>query len=296
MRTALDHLPERKQHELGLISTILRDTLDDFIANKQGSKSEFKILKIILFGSHAKGGWVSDIPNGYVSDYDILVIVNQPALVEEDLIWRRAEEQIDRKVKSAPLGLIVHTWQEVNEQLRQGHYFFKDIRQEGIEIFAAIPRALAEPGNLSETEMHQIAQKHYDYWFESAQQFFHFFSQALSDKKWLSNAAFQLHQSVERLFACTLLVLTNYLPKTHNIEKLKKYCAGQDLAFADIFPMDDKFHRRSFRRLQRAYIDARYSMHYEITLEELTYLQSEVEKLQALVERLCQARLGNDAN
>ncbi|MEI8633594.1 HEPN domain-containing protein [Vibrio sp. PP-XX7] len=73
-----------------------------------------------------------------------------------------------------------------------------------------------------------------------------------------------------------MLTLTNYLPKTHNIEKLKKFCADQDLAFADIFPMDDKFHRRSFRRLQRAYIDARYSMHYEITEEELAYLGSEV--------------------
>ncbi|MDW6094460.1 HEPN domain-containing protein [Vibrio rhizosphaerae] len=295
MKTALDHLPERKQHELGLISTILRDTLDDFIANEQGSKSEFKILKIILFGSHAKGGWVSDIPNGYVSDYDILVIVNQPALVEEDLIWRRAEEKIDRKVKSVPLGLIVHTWQEVNEQLRQGHYFFKDIRQEGIEIFAATPRALTEPGNLSEAEMHQIAQEHYDHWFTSASDFLELFQFSL-DKQKFAQSAFLLHQATERFFACTLLVLTNYLPKTHNIEKLKKYCAGQDLAFADIFPMDDKFHRRSFRRLQRAYIDARYSMHYEMTSEELAYLQSEVEKLKALVEQQCLARLGNDVD
>ncbi|QMV16823.1 putative nucleotidyltransferase [Vibrio spartinae] len=291
MKTSLDHLPERKQHELALISTILRDTLEEYLVGKQGSKAEFRILKIILFGSHAKGGWVRDIPNGYVSDYDILVIVNKSSLVEEDLIWRRAEEQIDRKVKSAPLGLIVHTLEEVNEQLRQGHYFFKDIREEGIEIFAATPKALAEPGDLTDEERHQIAQKHYDYWFESAQRYYYVYSTLLSEKKWLSEAAFNLHQAAERFFACTLLVLTNYLPKTHNIEKLKKYCAGQDLAFADIFPMDDKFHRRSFRRLQRAYIDARYSMHYEITEEELIYLQREVEKLKGLVEQVCLTRL-----
>ncbi|SHO54649.1 nucleotidyltransferase domain-containing protein [Vibrio quintilis] len=76
MKTSLDHLPERKQHELAQISTILRDTLDDYLVGKPGTKREFKIHKIILFGSNAKGGWVSDIPNGYVSDYDILVIVN----------------------------------------------------------------------------------------------------------------------------------------------------------------------------------------------------------------------------
>ncbi|MEI8632667.1 HEPN domain-containing protein [Vibrio sp. PP-XX7] len=107
----------------------------------------------------------------------------------------------------------------------------------------------------------------------------------------VTNAAFQLHQATERFFACTLLTLTNYLPKTHNIEKLKKFCADQDLAFADIFPMDDKFHRRSFRRLQRAYIDARYSMHYEITEEELAYLATEVENLKTLVEKVCLERL-----
>ncbi|MDW6004184.1 HEPN domain-containing protein [Vibrio mangrovi] len=292
MKTSLDHLPERKQHDLALISTILRDTLEEFISGKKGSKSEFQILKIILFGSHAKGGWVSDIPNGYVSDYDILVIVNQSALVEEDLVWRRAEEQIDRKVKSAPLGLIVHTWQEVNEQLRQGHYFFKDIRQEGIEIFAATPKELAEPGHLSDEEMHQIALRHFEQWFQSAGEFLEFSDIAI-EKAYVNKAAFELHQAAERFFACTLLVLTNYLPKTHNIEKLKKYCAEQDLAFADIFPMDDKFRRRSFRRLQRAYIDARYSMHYEITEAELVYLQGEVEKLKGLVERVCLEKLGD---
>ncbi|WP_084717382.1 HEPN domain-containing protein [Vibrio rhizosphaerae] len=290
MKTSLDHLPERKQHELALISTILRDTLEEYIVGKQGSKAEFRILKIILFGSHAKGGWVRDIPNGYVSDYDILVIVNQSSLVEDDLVWRRAEEQIDRKVTSAPLGLIVHTLAEVNEQLRQGHYFFKDIREEGIEIFAATPKELAEPGDLTDEERRDIAQGHFEQWFQSAGEFLEF-SQIAIDKGYVNKAAFELHQAAERFFACTLLVLTNYLPKTHNIEKLKKYCAEQDRAFADIFPMDDKFHRRSFRRLQRAYIDARYSMHYEITEEELAYLQGEVEKLKTLVEAVCLRKL-----
>ncbi|MEI8634167.1 hypothetical protein P4S72_23250 [Vibrio sp. PP-XX7] len=59
----------------------------------------------------------------------------------------------------------------------------------------------------------------------------------------------------------------------------------------NIFPMENKFHRRSFRRLQRAYIDARYSEHYEITVEELDYLQLQVEKLKVLTERVCQARV-----
>ncbi|WP_261888127.1 HEPN domain-containing protein [Vibrio rhizosphaerae] len=289
MKTSLDHLPESKQQELATISTILRDTLEDYLQGKTASKSEFRIVKIILFGSHAKGTWVNDPVNGYISDYDILVIVNKAALVEEDVVWQRAKEQIDRKVTSAPLGLIVHDLQEVNERLQQGHYFFKDIREEGIELFAATPKPLAEPGDLTEAEKQEIARKHYEQWFESAVQFIAL-HQVTMQNHWLKKAAFLLHQASEHLFACTLLTCTNYLPKSHNIEKLGKLCAQIDAEFATIFPLDNKFHRRCFRRLQRAYIEARYSEHYEITVEELEFLESEVQRLKRLVERVCLER------
>ncbi|MDW6092475.1 HEPN domain-containing protein [Vibrio rhizosphaerae] len=291
MKTSLDHLPESKQQELATISTILRDTLEDYLQGKTASKSEFRIVKIILFGSHAKGTWVNDPVNGYISDYDILVIVNKAALAEEDVVWQRAKEQIDRKVTSAPLGLIVHDLQEVNERLQQGHYFFKDIREEGIELFAATPKPLAEPGDLTEAEKQEIARKHYEQWFESAEQLFVFFQDGMK-RQWLKQSAFLLHQSTERFFACTLLTCTNYLPKSHNIEKLGKLCAQIDAEFATIFPLDNKFHRRCFRRLQRAYIEARYSEHYEITVEELEFLESEVQRLKRLVERVCLERVG----
>ncbi|ODC05164.1 hypothetical protein BFW38_03945 [Terasakiispira papahanaumokuakeensis] len=291
MRRSLDHLPEYKQRELATISTILRDTLEDYLQGKNGSKSEFRILKIILFGSHAKGGWVRDIPNGYVSDYDILVIVNKSALVEDDLVWRSAEEQIERKVKSAPLGLIVHTLEDVNEQLRQGHYFFTDIREQGILLYNANGKALVEPGNLTEEERREIARKHYEQWFESASDFLVTY-QFDKNRGKLKQAAFLLHQSTERFFACVLLTCTNYLPKSHNIEKLSKLCVQIDPEFTTILPLDNKFHRRSFRRLQRAYIEARYSEHYEITEEELNYLAGEVQRLQELTARVCRERIG----
>ncbi|MEI8633201.1 HEPN domain-containing protein [Vibrio sp. PP-XX7] len=147
------------------------------------------------------------------------------------------------------------------------------------------------PGDLTEEERRIIAQKHFDHWFESASDFYITYEFDKNRGK-LSKAAFELHQSVERFFACTLLSCTNYLPKSHNIEKLRKLCAQIDPEFTDIFPMENKFHRRSFRCLQRAYIDARYSEHYEITVEELDYLAGEVEKLKGLTEQVCQRRIG----
>ena len=55
--------------------------------------------------------------------------------------------------------------------------------------------------------------------------------------------------------------------------------------------MDNKFHRRSFHRLKRAYVDARYSEHDEITVEELAYPTQEVEKLKGLTEKVCRERI-----
>ncbi|MDW6092423.1 nucleotidyltransferase domain-containing protein [Vibrio ruber] len=228
MKTSLDHLPESKQQELATISAILRDTLEAYIQGKTSRKNEFRIVKIILFGSHAKGTWVNDPQNGYISDYDILVIVNKAVLVEEDVVWQRAKEQIDRKVTSAPLGLIVHDLQEVNERLQQGHYFFRDIREEGIELYTITPKPLAEPGDLTEAEKQKIARKHYEQWFESAVQFIAL-HQVTMQNHWLKKAAFLLHQASEHLFACTLLTCTNYLPKSHNIEKLGKNYAPKSM-------------------------------------------------------------------
>ncbi|MDH2432408.1 HEPN domain-containing protein [Pokkaliibacter sp. MBI-7] len=290
MKTSLDHLPERKQHEVQTIATLLRDEFEQFVQRKTSStKADYRILKIILFGSHAKGTWVNDPIHGYVSDYDILVLVNSPELVEEYGLWSHAEDRIQRRIQ-APFSLLVHTLSEVNDWLHQGHYFFKDIREQGVELYRYSNNPLAQPGNLSAQEQKAIAEKHFGQWFFRAEQFFISFRDDL-DRKWYAKAAFELHQAAERFLACTLLVCTNYLPRTHNLKHLRAFCTQQDRRFFELFPNTSRFTRRSFQRLKRAYVDARYSEHYEITTEELEWLASEVERLRQLTEEVCQARI-----
>ncbi|TBR41573.1 HEPN domain-containing protein [Marinomonas agarivorans] len=287
--TSLKSLTERKLQEIDTIAITIRDVLDAFVGSKTGSKTNYRIHKIILFGSHAKGTWVDDPANGYVSDYDILVLVNNEALVEEYDVWQAVEDKVARKV-TAPLGLIVHTLADMNNMLHQGHYFFTDIRDEGIELYSVAGKELAQSHNLPREEQLAIANKHWDQWFESATDFFETFVFD-RDRGKLKKAAFELHQATERFFACTLLVCTNYLPRTHNIEHLRSLCAQQNPEFATLFPADNKDHRRSFQLLKRAYVDGRYSEHYSITLDELNYLADEVEKLQRITEATCKARI-----
>ncbi|ETW97366.1 MAG: hypothetical protein ETSY2_44760 [Candidatus Entotheonella gemina] len=116
--------------------------------------------------------------------------------------------------------------------------------------------------------------------------FFDTFQDDLKKQRY-KKAAFELHQATERFYSCLLLVLTNYKPNTHNLKLLNSLSILQDERLAEVFPQDSKFQRRRFQLLKRAYVDARYSEHYQITEEELTWLAERVRDLQALTEELC---------
>ena len=236
------------------------------------------------FGSHAKGTWVNDPEHGYVSDYDLLVIVNHEKLVEDFRFWSQVEERIQQEI-TAPFSPIVHSLRDVNAQLKEGHYFFKDIRQGGILLYDGNHKPLIAPGNLSPEEAKEIAEKHFKQWYDSATTFYKI-AIGLEEKE-IKEAAFILHQATERFLACSLLVYTNYRPKTHNLKHLLGLCVQQEPRFLPLFPQDTKYHRRCFELLKRAYVGARYSEHYKITQEELAWLGEQVKQLQTLTNEVC---------
>lgn len=171
MKDSLEHLPSSKQNDIAHIVAVLRDEFEQVTGFANGKKKHSRILKIILFGSHAAGDWVNDPAHGYVSDYDILVILNRSDLVEEYKIWHTAEDRIALRVRP-PLNILVHTLEEVNEALAQGQYFFTDIRRNGIVLYQTDKRELADAGTLPPAEAAAIAKKHLAQWSNSADGFF----------------------------------------------------------------------------------------------------------------------------
>lgn len=164
MKTRLDHLPENKQANI----QFLLDTIHDEFEQVRGfatseKKKHSRIVMVVLFGSYAKGSYVDDPVNGYISDYDVLVLLNYNELVDEYTIWHSAEERISQKIK-APVNILVHTLEETNNWLQQGHYFFSDIRAEGIQLYSYNNTALIAPGKLTSEEAKNIAQGHFDQW------------------------------------------------------------------------------------------------------------------------------------
>ena len=289
MKHSLDHLPASRRQHLADIVAILRDEVEQVTGFSNGKKKHARILKIVLFGSHSTGKWVNDPAHGYVSDYDILVIINNTELLHEYQIWDTAEDRISLKVRP-PLNILVHSLPEVNDAIAKGNYFFTDIRRGGIILYESTKKELAEPGNLTPEEYKTIAEEQFEHWLKSGEIRYEGFKRFLEDGH-LRDAAFDLHQASERFYACFLLVLTNYKPSTHNLKLLNSLAISQQESLSEIFPQNNKHDRRCFQLLKQAYVDARYSKHYKITEEELSWLAERVTLLQQRVEQLCQEKI-----
>jgi predicted nucleotidyltransferase len=296
MRTDLDHLPQAKQRELAHVVRILFEEFSEITARTTDPKRKAaRILKVILYGSYARGDWVDDPIGGYQSDYDILVVVNDDRLTDAAEYWGPADDRLMREVTisqalSAPVNFIVHTLGDVNKQLERGRPFFVDILKQGVVLYEAEGYPFSAPQNLPPDEAAAEAKEHFDYWFgqaQSAKLGADFFVEQVKPR----DAAFLYHQTAERLYHCTLLVLKLYSPKSHKLNFLRSQCEDIAPSLIEAWPRDDKFSRRAFELLRQAYVNARYSPHYKITAEELAWLGERVAILQTLVEALCRERL-----
>jgi uncharacterized protein len=296
MKTDLDHLPGKQQRDIARVVQILFEEFEAGLAHATAPHNRnAKILKIILFGSYARGDWVRDLKSGYVSDYDILVVVNHEKLTEIIPYWEGAEERLMRdfaihKRLAAPLGLIVHSLEDVNDQLRCGRYFFMDIIKEGIALYDAPQVKFVKPQPLSPELAYEEAKGYFDQWLSSALEFFQGAMHAINDAA-PKLAAFLLHQTSERLYQCTLLTFTLYGPASHNLNFLRSRAEELDKRLIAAWPRATKRERRPFELIRRAYIEARYSPHYKITPQELVRATEQIIALRDLVRAACEQRL-----
>lgn len=298
MKTDLDHLPGLKQRDLARIVEILFAEFEDATSlATQKWKKQGRILKVILYGSHARGDWVADPVGGYYSDYDILVVVNDDRLTDPVDYWYKAEDHFLRdyaigKRLSAEVGLIVHSLKDVNFQLSRGRPFFIDIVRDGIALYQLDNHPFDTPQPLSPEVAREEAQQYSDQWFPKAASSLKLARYAIAEGE-NNDAAFLLHQTTERLYHCVLLVLTLYSPKSHKIKFLRDKSEDVARDLIPVWPRDTKFGRRCFELLQQAYVNARYSPHYKITGPELEWLVERIELLQAEVKAIAERRLSD---
>jgi uncharacterized protein len=174
--------------------------------------------------------------------------------------------------------------------LEKDRYFFSDIKKEGILLYSSGEFELSKPKKLSEKEIKEIAVENYKHWFNSGIEFSENAKFSI-ERKFFSKAAFLLHQTTECFYHCTLLTITGYKHKTHDLEKLSKLCSAHSNKFLTIFPKTTKEQESCFKLLKAAYIEARHNKDYKISKEQLEYLIERVEVLQGAVEEVCRQRI-----
>jgi predicted nucleotidyltransferase/HEPN domain-containing protein len=251
-------------------------------------------LKVILYGSYARGDWVEDRASGYRSDYDLLIVVNHKSFAQEDDLWLALDErliqaQIAHHIQT-PVVPIIHSLADVNDQLARGRPFFIDIARDGKILYEAPGHPLAEPKPLTPEAAGEEAQGNFDQWFTLSKEAMKFAAFGISEGNF-RDSAFMLHQATERAYICLLLTLTLYSPKSHRLKMLRSKAEGIDGRLIAAWPRDTRIERRRFELLSRAYVEARYSSKYKIAIEELEWLTERVAILQQLVMQICQERL-----
>ena len=111
------------------------------------------------------------------------------------------------------------------------------------------------------------------------------------NKGTLKDAAFTLHQATERAYICFLLVRTLYFPRSHNIKFLRSLAEDSEPRLIEAWPRERRLDRRHFQLLKRAYVEARYSTAYDISVDELNAILESVRSLRAIVAQVGRERL-----
>jgi HEPN domain-containing protein len=251
---AVAHLPAAKQQQLCAIVHIIRATAD--------------VERVILYGSHARGDWVDDPANGF---------------------WADCQERARDVAGDTPVSLIVHTVDDVRQQLQRGSSFFLDVMTEGVALYDAGRAAITVP-ELTPAMHHALAREAFQRYFDHAAQLYRSFERNRAHGS-LAIAAFELHQVAETLCKVVLVVFTAYMPKLHDLDELGRRCTRACPNLGPLVPQDAPDRRRLAGLLCAAYVDARYSFAFEASREDLKALARYVGAFRARAERACQEHL-----
>ena len=294
MKRPLRTLSPAKQRELDLYVGIIEESFAKAVSTRRADRlKDGRILKIILYGSYARGDWVHDPVGRYFSDFDLLVVVNHEDLTDIDF-WTQAHARLSEQ---AMLGtsrtlteLIVHSLDDVNWKLEHGRPFFMDIVRDGVVLKDTPGVRFSEARPLPAATALEETAGFVEDWKASANGFLKGarFYGANNEPKL---AAFSLHQAAESLYQGLLLVLTLYTPKSHNLVHLRNQTEPLVPRLREVWPHETKFEKRCFELLRAAYVKARYSRHYRITEEELAWLTGRIEVLRQLVTEVSEAKL-----
>ena len=274
----LEHLPKEKIEELEAITERIKET--------------GMVSMIILYGSYARGDWREHVGgrSGKKSDYDICVLTRDERDCED--LRNRLRKMFENS--TTVVDTIVETLGFVNMHLREGQYFFSEIKYQGIILYSDERAELAEAENLSPTRMREIAELDFKHWFERASGFI-VDARNAKERKGFGLSSFYYQQCVEHCYTAIEMVYSRNNPYEHRLGRLRLNAKRYVPEVEDCFPLNSDDEKFLFWHLDSAYIGGRYitEEHYKVTREQLEYWESEAKKLLEITEKWCQKRIND---
>ncbi|MDB2550598.1 HEPN domain-containing protein [Rickettsiales bacterium] len=296
MKESLKYLPKIKQDELKTVVDIINNNCDE-------------VEKVILFGSYARGDYKEEkdlikekkekkklgrVSTAHISDYDILVVTKTKEGALNHSLWGNIKDKELKSLKfSADPRIITHDINELNNKLEEGQYFFSDIKKEGILLFDKKNSELSEEKDHEKDEIKRIAQKNFDEWFNSANDFFKLYQLSLKEntKSFLKKAAFNLHQAAETSLKTITLVFSNYCPNEHYLQWIQNDIEDYYPEIMNFFKTNNEEDKRRVLLLEYAYIGGRYDNDFYISKEDLEILEKDVKKLIETTKIICKKEI-----
>lgn len=288
MKTSINYLPEQKRDELRRIVKCVLEVLPG-------------CEMIILYGSYARNTYVDydqrieyGIRTCFMSDYDILVVTN--TRFQRHVISHILSKATDNYYKgmnrneSTTVQFIDESINDLNKAIDKNRYFYTDIKREGIMLYNSGRYKLARRRKQNYREIKELAEEYYNERFERGNEFLLgaiFYNEQGLHKM----ASFNLHQACENYYNSIILTFTLYSPKEHSLIKLSARAKTHSLESSKAFPRNTEEEKRLFDLLQDAYVQARYSLHFRITQEDIEALIPKVELLRDIARQCCEERI-----
>jgi HEPN domain-containing protein len=291
MSLSLDHLPRPIRQELRHVCAIVMEEFGEAMRGKQAPhRKAGRILKVILHGSFAHPNWHC-LPS--CDGIDLLAIVNHDELAD-GRHWRFALVRLRGAWETGeiahPVRLAVHGLSDINRVLADGLPFFTTIIRDGIVLHELDRTPLATPRRLSPPERCERGRVEFNRWYPKAGDFL-LGADFYQEQGNAPMAAALLHQACEHLYQCVTWTLTLHGRRTHALDELRGLAETQDPRLCTIWPRTDRFERRCFARIRRAYVEARYAPSFTIRTDELAWAMERTVLLHGQVGQLCRERL-----
>lgn len=288
MKDSIAYLPKDKQEELNfLVKEIL----------KRLPQTEF----IILYGSYARGNYVrrslriedGGIPTVKISDYDIYVVTSDFNSKKAETVLDNVEDlffagkEFDR---DTPVQFINDDIKLLNKYLKEGRYFYTQIKQEGVLLYNSGKYKLARRRKLNFVEIKEQTQKYFDEKLNEANEFLIDTINAYNRKNY-KRASFYLHQACENYYYAIRLTFTLRNNKQHNLSKLSSSTNRYSDDLKTVFSQDTPEEKQLFILLKAAYVEARYNPHFMVTKEDIDALIPKVELLRDITKQICEMKI-----